>query len=190
MIKEEYLEEVESIHKLDKNAKFRKKMDEAYELSNNITKLNDVQKERAQVLVRELLEFFFVDEFSESYSVPIEFIESDIGKMLFGLKFGVPEREYTATEVTAIMDITRALISYDRKHVDLLGKGSSRGKMTVLTEVELIQYMKNKGMTSEEVNEKISMFRKLRLEGVENEQIKIKIRDYIKKKYNIDRISK
>ncbi len=185
MKKDKYLEEVEKIHKLKQSPEVRKKMDEAYELSNKMLELSNYEKERAQVLVREILENFFKDEFSESYSIPIEFIESDLGKVLFGLKFGVPEREYTATDVTVIMGITRALISYDRKNTDLKGKGSTRGKNTVLSETELIQYMKIKGKSNEEISERLNMFTKLKLEGMGNEQIKEKIREHIKKKYSL-----
>lgn len=183
MIRRIYLKEVEKINQLKQNPELRSKMDEAYNLLNKIDGLNDDEKERAQTLVREILEAFFKDSFSESFSVPIEFIESPLGKMLFSLKFGVPEREYTATEVTAIMGRTRALISYDKK-TDRLASGE-KGKNTVILEKDLIAYMKSKNMSMDEIDERLKLFRKLKIEGFSNDEIKIKIKEYIKDKYSL-----
>lgn len=183
MNKRRYLKEVEKIHKLRDNAELRAKMDQAYDLYNKIHKLTKEEKDRSHKLVREILEGFFKDQFTESYSIPIEFIESEIGRILFSLKFGIAEREYTASEVTAIMDITRALISHDRKNRNL--KSTEKGRNTFILESELIKYMKSKYMTDDEINERLSMFAKLKLEGLDNEDIKVKIREHIKAKYKV-----
>lgn len=182
MVEEIYFKEVESIKIFKRNKALRKKMDEIYNFYNRISELSEEEKHRAQVLVRELLENIFKNEFSNTYYIPIEFIESSLGHIIFGLKFGVRENEYTATDVSAIMDITRALVSYDSTNNRL--RTFKIGNNTIILESDLISYMESKKMSHEEIYERLNLFRELRLKGVDNEEIKVKIKESISQLYN------
>lgn len=180
--RDRYLEEVEKINGKD-DPELRTKVDKVYEMYSRIQHLNIEEKEKAHTLVREILEKVFKAPFSQSYSIPIEFIESDLGEILFSLKFGISQREYTASEITAIMNVTRSLISYDKKHSGI--KATTRGKNTFMHESELIKYMKSKGMDPSEIKDRLDMFKKLNSEGEKLEDIKEKIKSHIEEKYTI-----
>lgn len=180
--KHRYLEEVEKILNGREDPALRTKIDEAYQMYSRIQDLSIEEKEKAHTLVREILEKVFKAPFSNSYSVPIEFIESELGQILFSLKFGISQREYTSSEITAIMDVTRSLISYDKKHSGV--KATTKGRNTVMHESELIKYMQSKGMTQTEIKDRVDLFKKLSSEGVELEEIKERIRKYIEEKYS------
>lgn len=176
------------MYKQDKNICFDKKKDINQNKNQNINQDEDqdinqdeYQDEQtyfdeAHALVTEILEYLFQDKFSDSYSIPIEFINSSIGKVLFSLKFGLPERAYNTTEITIIMGITRALISHDLKNKDIIV--SRIGRNIIVYERNLIEYMKSKDMSNEEIKKRISTYLKLNAEGVDDAEIRKQIEDF------------
>lgn len=177
MDKETYRKEVKKIFATNTaikgNTKLREKLDRAYELSKKLESGEIIKQQEAHTLVKEILETFFKTPFSDSFSIPINFIESPLGKMLFGLKFGIPEKAYTTAEITAIMGKTRSLISHDSKNG--LVRSEKKGKNIIIYENDLIDYMISKGMSRTEAKKRISLYQQFKEQGYDLKDIKDKI---------------
>lgn len=167
-----FQEEVESLLGNGKETKeIKDKLDRAYTLASTVyEQKKKVDRQEAHSLVTEILEYLFKDKFSNSYSIPIEFIDSAIGNILFSLKFGLAEAVYTTAEITLIMGNTRALISHDLKHN--LIRAARKGRNIIVYERDLIQYMVSKGMNKNDARRKLSLYSKLRAQGVADEEIR------------------
>lgn len=185
MDKETYSKEVKKIFAtnavLKRNSKLNDKLDRAYELSKKLESGEIIKPQEAHKLVKEILEIFFKDPFSDSFSIPMRFIESPLGKMLFGLKFGIPEKAYTTAEITAIMGRTRALISHDSKNG--LVRSEKKGRNIIIYENDLIDYMVSKGMSHTEAQKRITLYQHFKEQGYDIKQIKDKIELAISEEY-------
>ena len=161
-------EEVENLLGTISNAKgVIKKLERAYELTFNLQKAD---RHEAHSLVSEILEYLFKDKFSSSYSIPIEFIESNLGKILFSLKFGLTDAVYSTAEITIIVDKTRSLISYDKKHNNL--KAEKKGRNIMVYERDLLDYIESKGFSKNEAKSRLEKYLRLKNSGLSEEEIR------------------
>lgn len=173
-----YNKEVAKIIDIDANPEIKAMFDRAYELSTNLKRVED--RKEIHKLVDTILEYLFKDKVSTTFSVPIEFINGPIGRVLFTLKFGVTEEVYVTSEITAIMDITRALVSHDLDRKNLYGV--KKGRNIIMYGRDLVAYMKSKNMSDDEIRERMTLYNQYKEEGLADEEIQLKIREIIKKK--------
>lgn len=179
--KQLFNKEVEEIlEKVNDKTNLKEKLENAYDLSKKLHVFGEhVDRIEAHELVSEILEYLFKDKFSTSYSIPIEFIESEIGKVLFTLKYGLAEAVYTTGEITIILGKTRALISHDVKEGNV--RASKKGRNIIMYERDLIQYMRSKNMSNDEVQMRLSLYSKLKEKGLNIKEIEIEFKKEINK---------
>lgn len=161
------LKKIKGDHKI-----IKKKLEKVYELSKRLHIFGaEMDRTEAHDLVAEILEYLFKDKFSNTFSVPMNFISSALGKVLFSVEFGVAEAVYTTAEISIIMNKTRALISHDFKNGDI--KAIKKGRNIVVYERDLMRYMMTKkNMSKDEVTQRISLYTKLKHQGLTDEEIK------------------
>lgn len=98
------------------------------------------------------------------YSIPMEFINSEIGKLLFGIKLSISRPDYFGVrEICVLVGKKRALISREMSG-DVLD-GVKIGGHYYATEENVLRYLTSKGwypMTEVEAKEKIRYFKDLR----------------------------
>lgn len=155
------------------NSEIKEKFNKAYELAIDVdTDSDSINRQDTHKLVSELLQYLFKNKFSSTYSVPIEFIESDIGKVLFTLKFGLAENIYFTSSLTAILGVSRNWIS--KASIQGLLKTSKKGKSKnlIVYERDLVKYMESRGMSKEEIESRLAQYYKLKSEGLSDEEIK------------------
>lgn len=107
-----------------------------------------------------ILENLFKGEFKE-YTIPMDFINSSVGHVLFAVRFGcLEENLYSPGEVGLIISKTKALISHDISKGKLIC--SRNGKNIIISEKNLLPYMISKGFSEEEAQQRITTFLKLK----------------------------
>lgn len=115
-----------------------------------------------------------------SFSIPMEFINSPVGSVLFTVKFGAPKRTFGSKDITRILGVTRSLLSHD------LGKTLIAFKSyrpILVNETDLINYMSSKGLLPEESRERIDSYLMLISEKASDDEISKTI-DAVKHKYS------
>lgn len=116
-----------------------------------------------------ILKVLFSNPFD--FSIPMSFINSPIGEVLFKIKFNLESEAYfTPLEISIIINKTKSLISYDIKNELLVA--SKHGKNLVITKSSLINYMNLKGFTHEMSIKKINSFLKLKNSNTPLKEIK------------------
>lgn len=106
-------------------------------------KYTDIDSIQATILVNNLLEYLFKGKYPD-FSIPISFINSPIGTVLFTLRFGIKQLEFTTTQIEEMLGISRALVSYDKKHGNLVAL--TKGRDIFVSFNNLIEYAKSKGI--------------------------------------------
>lgn len=156
------------------------KLDKAYDLANKLHVFGEQIDRTGQELADEILEYLFKDKFSQSYSIPMEFIEGPVGKVVFSLKLGIAESVYTTAEIIVIMNITRALISHDLKNG--LVMGMKKGRNIIIYERDLIRYMQSKKMGKDEIKLRLSLYAELVNKGLGEEKLAQAFQDEFSKR--------
>lgn len=113
----------------------------------------------------------------DDFSIPISFINSPVGNVIFSLKFGIKKNNYfTPNEVALLTSKTKALVSHDIRYTKKLNASThSNGKRFIISESDLISYMKDKGLSETESFNKINLFLKLKNEGMNLDSIKLEL---------------
>lgn len=154
------------------------KFEKAYDLYKRLN-YSPVNSESIDIS-NELLSFLF-ETASGSYCIPMSFIESPVGIVLFSLKFGVPEQYFTTSDVEIIAQISRSLISIDLSHKKITV--FKPGRNILITRSSLINYMETKGISRLESTERINTFLELKSLKVSKQEISLAIKK-IKPKYS------
>lgn len=129
--------------------------------------------------IDELIAYIFKGRFN-SYSVPMEFINSPAGNVLFSIKFGAAKKIFTSKDIRLLLGITRGLISHDLGKTLIAFKDD---KPILVYENEVISYMKSKGLSEKESKDRIEAYIKLSSSKASDEEISKSI-DFIKHKYS------
>lgn len=120
-----------------------------------------------------VLETLFKGELKD-YTIPIDFINSPVGHVLFTVRFNcLEENFYSPIEVALIVSKTKALISHDIKMEKLTC--SRNGKNIIISEKNLLPYMISKGFSEAEAKKRISTFLKLKHKNLKFSEIKKQI---------------
>lgn len=126
----------------------------AYDLYNGLSTNSNSSTNNTEV-ANELLSYLYNTN-SNFCAIPMEFINSPVGTVLFSLKFGVPEPEFTTSQIEIIAGISRSLISRDLDNDKIVAY--KQGRNIIVTKTNLINYMKSKGFSYNESIEKINAF--------------------------------
>lgn len=151
----------ELIQGLDMNSETRDKIEiiiKIYEKRNASIQ----EKEAAARLVDEVLAALFQTQYS--YVVPVSFINTEIGTILFEVKFS-HQYYYSASDAVIILGKTRTNI-YHNRNKGLL-KMIKRGGAYFVTEGELRRYMEYKKIPGKEINRRLNAFWKVRKDHYE-----------------------
>jgi hypothetical protein len=110
----------------------------------------------------------------DDFSIPASFINSPVGHVIFSLKFGSKkELSFTPKEVALLISKTKALISHDIKDTKKLNATRhGNGKSLIISESDLVSYMKDKGFSEIESYNRIDLFIKLKSENMKMDDIK------------------
>lgn len=111
------------------------------------------EMELASKYTNEVLATLFKTQFS--FLIPFDFIESELGAMLFEIKF-IHQRYYSTQDISIILDQTTTNIYYNNKqgYINL----QSKGGIFLVTEGELRRYMLTRGHSNEEIDIMLETF--------------------------------
>ncbi len=124
----------------------------------------------ASIIVDKLLKKLF--KLPTTYMIPGDFIDSPIGRVLFSVKFWRDEEMYTSADLVAIMNITRALVSHDLAEENLIGQRIGRKRNIYIYKSDLIKYMASKGIPHDEIEKRISVYKKCQNQNLDYEKRK------------------
>lgn len=184
MDESEFFKEIGKLLKGNENDEIRNKLQEIFDLYKRREVLGLLEKDKANFLVDELLEYIFKAPYAGAL-IPMEFIKnSSVGRVFFELKFGVGEKEYNTAEIGAIMSVSRAYISAEASRAEIAKseiKINKKDRFTYMYERDIINFMRSKGIDDEIINARIRMFKELKQKGLETKEIKKRIQDIFKK---------
>lgn len=106
--KELYLEEIEKME-YSKNAELEKQLLFLFDVYEGNSECETIKEE-----VYKTLEMIFDNGFSSEIMLPISFIQSQIGTVLFDLLYNHQEQEYTVKE---IVELLNCIGKYSRQYV-------------------------------------------------------------------------
>lgn len=148
---------------------------------------NDLISNAAEekIALKERTEKFIEETFK--FSVPLEFIDSSIGKVLFEIKLDLSySNMYAGTELVIITQKSKNMINMDFRDGNIQGIGAGTKNRLIVSEDELIRYMVNVGrykMSLEEARERVAIFKKMQSSGSTDEEIDQVIRERFGKRY-------
>lgn len=127
------------------------------------------------ILVDHLLDHMFSSTYNTEINIPLSFINSSIGEVLFTLKFNsvnaAVDNLFTPADVSIIADRTLSTISLDittnKLQAYVLGK-----KTYIITEKNLLSYLINRNFSIEIASKRIKKYLLLRSQNLTNSKIK------------------
>ena len=124
--------------------------------------------------VDELLEGMFKTAFS--FSIPMDFINSPIGRMLFEIKLDIGNTMmYGFAELMIIADKSKQMIFHDYRNGNLTGIETGKKKRVLVTEDAVYEYITTVGrkpFSPEEAKRRIQIFKKMNREGFSDDEIR------------------
>lgn len=167
--KKEYLDELK---KLNISTTLFNKFLKAYEEYESI-QLGGTSN--SATFIDEILEDLFCTKFSNDIYIPLTFISSPIGNVLFSIKFSSRSSNiFSPSEISIIANRATSLISIDIKNNKLIA--TKLGTSTyVINENDLIQYMLSKGFSLNIIHTRISNFLALKSKNFSLKVIKEKL---------------
>lgn len=163
----------EDLKKLDKSVS-RKIMDVSKQFLTE--GLNEENIEELTVKANEIFHAMFANPYGTL--IPLEFVESEIGRILFSIKIGYMGTEgvyYGASDAAILKGKSRAMIIKDIESGALVAKRIS-GR-NVIKKLDLIAYLVNQGKESTRMSEsiardKIAKLTEMRNQGCKDSEIR------------------
>lgn len=142
--------------------------------------INEDEKQKLKIRVDEILESIFKTAFS--YVIPMEFINSPLGNMLFKIKLDINNNiMYGIPELMIIANKSKQLISHDYHNGNLVAIEAGKNKRILMTEEEVYKYLISVGrnkFTPEEAKKRIQIFNKMNREGFSEDEIRNELLKY------------
>lgn len=151
---------IKSIQELNFDIDIKKELEDIYHLDRNKnSQSNQLLKNR----VEDILERMFKNPYG--YMIPMDFINSEIGKLLFGIKLEIYRMDfYGVNECTIIAQKVRSLIVKEMRSGIVLC-GQKIGGHYYVAEEALYRYLTMAGwhpFSEDEARERIRYFKELR----------------------------
>lgn len=135
---------------------------------------DSVDKIMLKKKVDEVLESMFKTNYS--YSIPMDFIISPLGRMLFEIKLDIENaRMYGYAEITIIAGKSKQMISMDHRNGILKGIEIGKKRRVLVTEEALYEYITTVGkrpFSPDEAKKRISQYNELINNGYSEDEIK------------------
>jgi hypothetical protein len=168
------------INDIDKNINFsveiKKDLNIIYQ-QYKAMKEGDIDRQELKKRVDDVLENMFNTPFS--FSIPMEFINSPVGKILFEIKLDIGNSlMYGFAELTIIADKSKQMICNDYRNGLLEGIETGKKKRVLVYEDAVYKYITTAGrkpITQEEAKWRIQTFNKMNREGFSEEEIRTKM---------------
>lgn len=129
---------------------------------------------RSKLEVDSLLDYLFSNTYNTEINIPLSFINSNIGHVLFSIKFSTSAAEdnlFTPADVSIIANRTLSTISLDITTNKL--KATILGKKTyIIFQKDLISYLIDRNMTLIEAENRIEKYLLLREKDLTSKEIK------------------
>lgn len=142
-----------------------------------VMKEENVDRQELKKDVDDVLESMFKTAFS--YSIPMDFINSPLGKFLFIIKFDIENSIiYSLSDLTILANKSKQMILNDYKKGNLEGIETGKKKRLIVTEEAAFNYITTVGrkpFTPEEAKWRLQMFNKLIREGLSEEKIRLEL---------------
>lgn len=159
---------IDEIEKLNVSSSTNEKLLKLYDLYLDLQLGGKIASDLPDELLNELFKSAY-----DAFSIPMSFINSYLGEVLFTVKFGCrQENSFTPIEVALLTSRTKALISHDMNNGKLNYKRHGQGKSIIISERDLFKYMKDKGFTESQCNERLGLFLKLKQKDLKLNEIK------------------
>lgn len=130
----------------------------------------------SKLLVDEALDYLFSNSYNKEINIPLSFINSIVGQVLFSIKFSTltsatNDNLFTPADVSIIANKTLSTISLDISTNRL--KAYTLGKKTyIIFQKDLISYLLDRNFTLIEAEDKIKNYLLLRDKNIPSKEIK------------------
>ncbi|MGL5381740.1 helix-turn-helix domain-containing protein [Clostridium sp.] len=119
-----------------------KKIEELYQVYKLLDSDNEIQFDNIQSQIEEILEILFKNQYSNELMIPYSFLNSEIGKVLFTIKYSNTEKVFTSSEVAEMLGCSLQYIAKLVKEGKL--KGQKKSGRNYFFESDVVKFMENK----------------------------------------------
>lgn len=121
------------------------KINELYQVYKMLDSNKEIEFDNIQSQIDDILEKLFKNQYSNELMIPYSFLNSEIGKVLFTIKYSNTEKVYTSTEVAEMLGCSLQYIAKLVKEDKL--KGHKKTGRNYFFESDVIKFMESQGKT-------------------------------------------